>query len=221
MNRQTRLSRPDLGLQPALAPTVGQVFGDLIHHPVKMLACKWNWKSAVLSTLIRACIFFFTNLPAGRNAALNAMAAEFVYRGLSSGLLGALTEAFREAEPAWLAGVAVMVMLPFFGHSIELAVHWLRGTPQLAFSMVASIGFTAVSSLFNLYAMRRGALIVGVGRQSLTSDLRRMPRLILGFLAIVPRRLFQGMVRLLRQPRPDVRAGSSAPAPCPVREGGD
>jgi hypothetical protein len=53
---------------------------------------------------------------------------------------------------------------------------------MLAASVAASLVFTAVSTLFTLFAMRRGVLIVGEGGGSLLSDLRRMPRLVLTFL---------------------------------------
>jgi hypothetical protein len=55
--------------------------------------------------------------------------------------------------------------------------------------VIASIGFSVVTTTFNLFAMRRGALIVGPGKQSLASDLRRMPALMLGFAASIARAL--------------------------------
>jgi hypothetical protein len=75
-----------------------------------------------------------------------------------------------------------MIVLPLTGHSLELAVHSLRGTAKLKASIVASVCFTAVSTLLNLYAMRRGTLVTGTGQQSLSSALKRMPGLIAGFL---------------------------------------
>ncbi len=84
------------------------------------------------------------------------------------------------------AGIAVMIILPVLTHSLELAVHLARGTPKLFTSIVASVCFTAISTLFNLYAMRRGALVVGDGSSSVASDMRRMPRLIAGFVAAGP-----------------------------------
>jgi hypothetical protein len=48
------------------------------------------------------------------------------------------------------------------------------------------MSFTVVSTLFNFYAMRRGALAVGRDTPSMLDDLRAMPRLITGFLAAVP-----------------------------------
>jgi len=175
----TMSNRQECGARGGKTVPVREVIRSLACHPIEMIAHRWNWKSAVLSTLIRGCIFFFANLVTRLHAALGAMAAEFVYRGLASGFFGALTEAFCEAEPVWLAGLTVTLLLAL-GHSVEFAVHWLRGTPQLRFSMVGSVAFTGVSTLFNLYAMRRGALIAGEGGQSLVSDLRRMPGLLMG-----------------------------------------
>ena len=79
---------------------------------------------------------------------------------------------------------------------MEFVVHWLRGTRNLVPSVTASVIFTALSTLFNLYAMRRGALIVGSGRGSLLEDLRRMPGLVLDFILLIPRRLLAGAARV-------------------------
>jgi hypothetical protein len=166
--------------------TVLQVLRGLVVHPVKTIVRRWNWKSACLSSIIRALIFFFANLTAGRAAAFAALLTELSFRGVASGFYGALTEAFRSVEPEWAAALVVMILLPLAGHSAEFLVHFLRGTVRLKSGMMASIGFTAVSTLFNLYAMRRGALITGAGQRSLGNDLKRMPRLIAGFLAWGP-----------------------------------
>jgi hypothetical protein len=48
------------------------------------------------------------------------------------------------------------------------------------------VAFTVLSTGFNLFAMRRGALVVGPGCGSLADDLRRTPRLIGAFaLAVI------------------------------------
>jgi hypothetical protein len=116
-----------------------------------------------------------------------ALKTELVFRAITSGFYGALTEAFSEAEPSWAAAVSVALLLPFANHSLELLVHWIRGTHNLYASIVASVVFTAISTLFNFHMMRRGALIVGSGRSSLVSDLVRMPKLALEFVAWLPR----------------------------------
>jgi hypothetical protein len=79
-----------------------------------------------------------------------------------------------------------MIILPFVSHSFEFFVHWLRGTPHLKASIIASLCFTAISTLFNAYAMRRGTMAVGQHSQSIGADMRAMPRVIAGFLAAGP-----------------------------------
>jgi hypothetical protein len=165
--------------------TLGAVVREMVRNPRRALTERWNWKAAIFSAMFRAALFLWTNLAAGWKAATGAMLVEFLYRSATSGFYGAITQAFSKAEPVW-AATAAAVLLPGASHSVELAVHLLRGTPNIITSMIASVSFAVVSTLFNLYAMRHGALVVGAGGSSLASDLRRMPVLIGGFLAAVP-----------------------------------
>jgi hypothetical protein len=167
-------------------PSVFQVLRDLAIHPIERIVRRWNWKSAYLSSIVRGLIFFCANLAAGPHAALAALLTELTFRGIASGFYGALTEAFRYVEPEWAAALVAMILLPMAGHSVEFLVHFLRGTAKLKVGMIASICFTAVSTAFNLYAMRRGALITGEGQQTLGRDMKRMPQLIAGFLVWGP-----------------------------------
>jgi hypothetical protein len=48
--------------------------------------------------------------------------------------------------------------------------------------MAASVAFTAVSTVFNWYAMRKGVFVVGEGSASLAADLRRIPRILFDFV---------------------------------------
>ena len=167
----------------------------LLRHPGEYLVRRWNWKSALTSALIRATIFFSVNIRSGWRAGLSAMLTELVFRGLTSGFYGSLTQAFRRAEPAWAAAVTAMILLPIFSHMLEFLVHWLRGTTNLKTSIVASVAFTVISTLFNLFAMRRGVLVVGEPTEagkppSLGQDFSRMPRVILDFLLVLPRTLW-------------------------------
>lgn len=169
------------------APTVGAVLRDLVRHPARMLIERWNWKAAVLSSLIRAAIFFFTNLAAGWHAAVGALLAELALRATTSGFYGAITEAFSEARPAWAALAAALVVLPLANHSLEFLVHWLRGTPKLGLSIAASVVFTALSTSFNLYVMRHGVLTVRGPRRSFREDLVLLLPLLGKFLLAGPR----------------------------------
>jgi hypothetical protein len=158
------------------------ILRDLARDPWRELILRWNWKSALMSGLIRAAIFFSTNLSAGTRAAVGAMLAEFVWRFALSGFYGAFTQRLRFATPAWAANLVAGLALPVFNHSIEFAIHYARGTPKLKASIIASVCFTAISMLFNTYAMRQGAMVTGPGGQSLARDMMRMPRIIAGFV---------------------------------------
>lgn len=172
-------------------PTVGAVLEGLIRDPARTLIQRWNWKSAVLSSLFRAGIFFFTNLAAGWHAAVGALLAELVLRAATSGFYGAATELFSEARPTWAAMTAAMVALPLVNHSLEFLVHWLRGTPKLGLSITASVVFTACSTAFNVYAMRHGVLTVGGKCKSLREDLGLLLPLLGQFLLAGPRAIFR------------------------------
>jgi hypothetical protein len=176
-------------------PTVGAVLIGLIRNPGRYLIARWNWKSALLSSLLRATIFFFTNLISGLHAALGAMLAELILRACTSGFYGAITEAFSEARPAWAATAAAMVALPCVAHSLEFLVHWLRGTPKLGLSIGTSVIFTALSTAFNLYAMRRGILTTGGNSKSLGHDLSQIPPLLLSFVLAGPRAIARRLNR--------------------------
>jgi hypothetical protein len=171
------------------APTVSGVFCGILRHPVRQLIRRWNWKSAVLSSVLRATIFFFTNLIAGWHAALGAMLAELAFRSVTSGFYGAITESFSSARPAWAATAVAMVALPFLAHSMEFVVHWVRGTPNLGLSIRTSVIFTALSTAFNLYAMRRGILVTSRNGKPLRHDLSQIPPLLVAFILAGPREI--------------------------------
>jgi hypothetical protein len=180
--------------------TVADVLWSFYRRPVDTLLRRWNWKSAVLSSCSRATLFFATNLAAGFDAAVAASLTELVYRGVTAGFYGAMTQALSQASPPVAATIAAMVLLPAAGHSVEAAVHLARGTPALGVSLVASVAFTACSTLFNVFAMRRGTLIVGERGDSLMRDLVRMPGLIVSFgsaLAAAGRRTAVGACQLV------------------------
>jgi hypothetical protein len=155
----------------------------LLRHPVPMLLHRWNWKSAIFSSLCRALVFFFANLSSGLDAATQALIAEFLYRAVTAGFYGAITQAFRKSEPRWAASLIVMLGLPALSHTIEFFIHYLRGTPNLRASMTASVIFTIISTAFNLHAMRNGVLVVGPGERSLARDMRSLPMTIWTFVA--------------------------------------
>ena len=175
--RSSQDSRSDSGA------SLGQILFGLIRHPYQRLIRRWNWKSALLSSLVRGAIFFAVNLTVGWEAATAAFLTEFVFRATTAGFYGALTQQFSRAQPAWQGMVGAVILLPVFQHSLEFAAHWARGTEALAASILASIGFTALSTSFHCFVMRRGLLCVGEGSQPLHRDLAKMPYAVALFVA--------------------------------------
>jgi hypothetical protein len=162
--------------------TLAGVLMSLTQQPYEMLIRRWNWKSSLFSSICRGGVFFFANLSAGVDAATGAMGAEFVDRAVTAGFYGALTQAFRKAEPRRAAMLIVAVGVPLLSHSIEFGIHWLRQTPNLRTSIASSVVFTIVSTLFNIFAMRRGLLVVGDGGKSVAHDIRALPRTVFFFI---------------------------------------
>lgn len=180
---------------------IGEVFRSLVSHPLQIIT-RWNWKAALIGAVLRAS-FYFTVYKAAREnlkAALTAAAVELAFRFFTSGISGSLVQSFRHATPAWLATIVVTITLPIFSHSVEYITHyvqevWFAGVlpgsenngRQWAFAF--SVLFSALSAMFNLFAMRHGVLLVGAGKEqkSLWSDFRKIPALILEFLIYLPR----------------------------------
>lgn len=155
------------------------VLADVGRHPIQYFLSNWNWKTSAFSALSRAAMFYGLNAPAGPGLAVRAAATELIFRAVASGALGSLTQALRHSRPR----ITALVLLPAIGHLLEYAVHQQAGTPRLGASIAASIAFSVVTTAFNLFAMRRGVLIVGPGQQPFLSDVARLPRLCLAFAA--------------------------------------
>lgn len=176
---------------PPVPLSVKDVLSDLLCRPWFYLFDSWNWKAALFSASIRCAIFFAVNLTSGWQAAWGAALAEFVYRLCAAGYYGAVTQAFSRARPVVLANITALLVLPLFQHTIEFGIHWARGTPKLATAVGVSMCFTFLSTMFNLYSMRRGALIVGEGAKSIWEDIMSFPVLVWDFAMSAPRAIWR------------------------------
>ena len=179
---------------------LSEVIWSLFRHPLQIFT-RWNWKSALLGALLRAS-FYFTVYKASREnwvVTFTAMGVEFAFRFFTSGISGAIVQSFRRATPAWLATLIVTISLPVFSHSIEYLTHWAQehyfsavfaasenNSRQKAFAI--SVLFSALSAMFNLFAMRHGVLLVGAGKETMTlwGDIKRFPALIFEFVTYIP-----------------------------------
>jgi hypothetical protein len=163
-----------------------EVLSGLFRRPQRVLFL-WNWKAACLSIILRAPIFLGVTVRRGFRVSASAVLTECLFCAITAGFYGALVQNLRDAKPQWLTLLFLTVALPGIFQVFEFLLHRLHGTPHLKIAEFISIGVSAISALFNWYAMRRGALLVGGEGGSFGSDLRRLPRLIFAFITSGPR----------------------------------
>jgi hypothetical protein len=169
---------------------------------VHRLVLLWHWKSAAMSAFFRGLLFFATNVSSGPGAAARAMLVETLIRMPMVGVLAAVAQRLARVEPPWAGAMVAMTALPALAHIAEFAVHGAAGTPDLAASIVGSVAMSIVSTLFSLYAARRGVMVVGDAAQPLRDDLRRLPALIVEFATAPARAIVRASVRRVDRASP-------------------
>jgi hypothetical protein len=167
-------------------PSFASKFLSLVQRPQQILWL-WNWKSALLSILLRGPIFLVATARHGWKASLGAFLVESLFCALTAGFYGAMVQFLRNAEPPWLTITFLTIVMPAGFQGLEYWLHWLRGTPHLRVAEIVSVVISACSTLFNWYAMRRGTLLVGGEGASFASDLRRLPLLFFRFITTFSR----------------------------------
>jgi hypothetical protein len=176
------------------AETLSNALLDIVRRPVTNLLTAWNWKAACISVVIRASVFFTTNLRAGRGSALRASLTEAAFAILAAGLLAAVTQRVRHATPVWATGLFVWLGVPTILLAMQSTVHHLSGTPHMKAGLITSFCMAAVGTGFNWYAQRRGVLVTGADSNG--GDLRALPGVIADFVMAGPRALFGRRERL-------------------------
>lgn len=168
-------------------PSFNATLLRLLRHPLTILLL-WNWKAAILSMILRGPIFLVASFRQGFGGVLLALGTELFFCALTAGFYGAIVQSLRLAQPQWLTLLFITVILPAFLQGFEFLLHWARGTPHLGYAELVSASVSGISAVFNLYVMRRNALLVGPEGARLRSDLARLPVLLLSFLTALPRR---------------------------------
>jgi len=179
-------TRPAIAQEPS---RVTVVVSDLVRHPYRTFVLSWNWKTASLSAIIRAPIFFFSTLRDGWDAVSLAVVVEALYSAAVSGCYGAFTQRLRKAQPVWLSALLITIVLPAVLLWLDYLAHLVMGTPHLMQGIVAAGVLAALSSAFNWYLMLHGNLLTGGEGRSFAEDLKQLPRRLLGFVLVGPRLL--------------------------------
>jgi hypothetical protein len=167
--------------------TLREAVADLFRRPLFNLVRAWSWKAALISAMLRAGTFFATNLRAGKHKALEAMLVEAAFAIFVAGLMGAVSQRLRAAQPPWATFTFVCLFMPLLLLITQTAVHRAAGTRYLGTGLIVSFCFASIASAFSWYAMRRGVLLGGADSTSLDHDIRKLPRVVLDFILVIPR----------------------------------
>ena len=166
---------------------LGQALREMLRSPIRTLVPPWSWKAAAFTAVLRSLAFFAINLRSARGEATKAMLVEAVFAVFAAGLIGAISQRLRDAEPLWATALLVWAALPGVMLLAQAAVHRIAGTPHLSGGLIVSFCLAAVASAFTWFAMHRGALLGGVDETPVPQDLKALPRISLDFLLAVPR----------------------------------
>jgi len=158
---------------------------------VLLVIALWNWKSALLSIMLRAPVFAIAAARSGLRAITATVLVEVAVSAVNAGFLASIVQLMRNFRPLWVSALVIIIGVPTAGQALEWWVHAYRGTPHRHTAVLVSSVIAAVSALFNWYVMCQGNLLVGANRTSFLEDLRQLPVAIARFLSVGPLWLFR------------------------------
>ena len=172
-------------ITPENSRTIHGAAFEILRHPFRTLVLNWNWKAAIISSVLRAPIFFAAYLATkqGFRMALGAMAVQFIFRAITGGTNGSIIQSFSKVEPAWHAVVTIPFILTIIMHVgewiLQSSYDSVAGTTGKTTAVLISVLASVVSGGFNLFAMRRGILLVkDESQQSFWHDIKQMPWIV-------------------------------------------
>jgi hypothetical protein len=166
--------------------TVSKALLHLLRNPFYYFIRHWNWKSALFAAINRGTIFFVATMKRGRMEMSVAVLVEIIFSCAASGIYAAFTQAMRFAQPGWLAACIVALGIPSALYGFDYLAHVYTGMHNVRPAATFATGLSVLSTLFNLFIMRRGAMVVGEDSQPLWRDLMRIPVLLVQFLIAGP-----------------------------------
>lgn len=166
--------------------TVGKALLRVLNDPFYYFIQHWNWKSALFGAINRGTIFLVATMKHGRVEMSVAVLVEILFTCATAGIYAAFTQAMRFAEPEWLGACVVALVIPGALYGADYFAHVWTGMHNVRPAVGFATALSVVSTLFNWFIMRRGAMVVGEDSQPLWRDLLRIPGLIVQFLIAGP-----------------------------------
>ena len=160
----------------------------------------WNWKCALLSATTRLVVYAAAIGHAGKYGGMQILVVELVYVTLTAGVYAGLQQRALQIRSRLLANLIVVLGVPGCAQIFDWLAHRAAGAAAPARATLSVCIFAAISALFHLHVMRRGAFLTGTAGRTLIDDFRRMPRLIVGFVVRPATLLFRLAPRATRRP---------------------
>ena len=146
----------------------------------RAFAC-WNWKCALLSATARSVVYLAA-MTRGLHSRLAIVIVEVAYVTLTAGVYAGLQQKALAIRPRIYGSFIVALGVPGLAQALDWLVHHAAGAVAPERATLAVCIFAAVSAMFHLYVMRRGAFLTGDCGRTLAEDFRRMPALVKGFV---------------------------------------
>ncbi|MGB0073599.1 MAG: hypothetical protein WBP71_11675 [Terracidiphilus sp.] len=162
-------------------PTIKSMASSRSPLRAQVLAC-WNWKCALLSATARSLVYLAALARSGPHGRLSIVTVEIAYVALTAGVYAGLQQRALAIRPQFFGNLTIAFGVPLLAQFVDWLAHRVAGAPVPLRATVAVSVFACVSALFHLFVMRRGVFLSGQGR-SLADDFRRIPRLVVSFLA--------------------------------------
>jgi len=123
---------------------------------------------------------------------------EIAYVTLTAGLFAGMQQKALGIRSRLLGNGLIVLGVPWLAQALDWLAHRAAGAPATWRATIAVSFYATLSAIFHLYVMRRGAFLTGRDGRSLRNDLRRVPRLIAGFVLAPVMLISAGAVRLAR-----------------------
>jgi hypothetical protein len=159
----------------------GDMRGSQAPFLAQVFSC-WNWKCALLSATARSIVYVAALAHSGHRNRLSIVLVEIAYVALTAGVYAGMQQRALALRARWLGNAVGALGVPALAQMVDCLAHRLAGPPVPFRATLAVTIFALLSALFHQFVMRRGAFLTGCG-SSLGEDFRRMPRLIVGFVA--------------------------------------
>lgn len=147
----------------------------------RAFAC-WNWKCAVLSATARSLVYLAALARTGAKGSFSIVLVEMAYVTLTAGIYAGLQQRALGFSSRTLGNLTIVPGVPVLAQILDWVAHRAAGAAAPGKANLAICIFAAVSGLFHLYVMRRGAFLTGHRGRTFLDDFRRLPRLVLAFV---------------------------------------